>query len=306
MQSSLPVAERPRRPEWMKVRAPSADSRYFDVKKLIHGHSLLTICEEARCPNISECWGRGTATFQILGDTCTRACRYCYVNSGKPEHPPDPLEPLRLGQTAAQMGLKHVVVTSVDRDDLPDKGAGHYAATIRSLKSKVPGASIEVLTPDFLGYEEEALGIVLAERPDVFNHNIETVRRLHRRMRGAKASYDRALWLLRRAKEVADYPVLTKSGIIVGLGETNDEVVDTMRDLRSHGVDVVTIGQYLQPSAKPAQIDRWVHPEEFRWLREQGQALGFGSVFAGPLVRSSYRADEQRHAAATGRGAVAY
>jgi lipoyl synthase len=303
---SLPVAERPRRPPWMKVRAPSADSQYFDVRKLIHGASLHTVCEEARCPNIAECWGRGTATFQILGDTCTRACRYCYVHSGRPEHPPDPLEPLRLANTAAQMGLQHVVVTSVDRDDLPDKGAGHFAATIRALKRKAPRTSVEVLTPDFLDVEEEALRIVLAEQPEVFNHNIETVRRLHRRMRGAKASYDKALWLLERAKEVAEYPVLTKSGIIVGLGETNNEVVDTMRDLRAHGVDVVTVGQYLQPSAKHVTIDRWVHPDEFRWFREQGEALGFGSVFSGPLVRSSYRADEQRHAAETGRGAVAY
>jgi lipoyl synthase len=290
----------------MKVRAPSADGRYFDVKKLLHGLSLHTVCEEARCPNISECWGRGTATFQILGDTCTRACRYCYVNSGKPEHAPDPLEPLRVAQAAAQMELKHVVVTSVDRDDVPDRGAGHFAATIRAIKAKLPLASVEVLTPDFLGVEEEALRTVLAARPEVFNHNIETVRRLHRSMRGAKASYDTALWLLDRAKELADYRVLTKSGIIVGLGETNDEIVETMRDLRAHGVDVVTIGQYLQPSQKHAVIDRWVHPDEFRWLREQGEALGFGSVFAGPLVRSSYRADEQRHAAETGSGAVAY
>jgi lipoic acid synthetase len=290
----------------MKVRAPSKDGSYFDVQKLVHGLSLHTICEEARCPNISECWGRGTATFQILGDTCTRACRYCYVNSGKPESPPDPLEPLRLAHAAAQMQLKHVVVTSVDRDDVPDRGAAHYAATIRALKAKLPEASVEVLTPDFLGVEEEALQTVLAARPEVFNHNIETVRGLHARMRGAKASYDGALWLLRRAKEIADYPVLTKSGIIVGLGETNDEVVDTLRDLRANGVDVVTIGQYLQPSAKHAQIDRWVHPDEFRWFREQGEALGFGSVFSGPLVRSSYRADEQRHAASTGRGEVAY
>jgi lipoic acid synthetase len=290
----------------MKVRAPSKDGSYFDVQKLVHGLSLHTICEEARCPNISECWGRGTATFQILGDTCTRACRYCYVHSGRPESPPDPLEPLRLAQAAAQMQLKHVVVTSVDRDDVPDRGAGHYAATIRALKKKLPEASVEVLTPDFLDVEEEALQTVLAARPDVFNHNIETVRRLHARMRGAKASYDGALWLLRRAKEIADYPVLTKSGIIVGLGETNDEVVETMRDLRANGVDVVTIGQYLQPSAKHAPIDRWVHPDEFRWFREQGEELGFGSVFSGPLVRSSYRADEQKHAASTGRGAVAY
>jgi lipoyl synthase len=290
----------------MKVRAPSADSQYFDVRKLIHGASLHTVCEEARCPNIAECWGRGTATFQILGDTCTRACRYCYVHSGRPEHPPDPLEPLRLANTAAQMGLEHVVVTSVDRDDLDDRGAGHFAATIRALKRKTPATSVEVLTPDFLDVEEDALQTVLAERPEVFNHNIETVRRLHRKMRGAKASYDKALWLLERAKEVADYPVLTKSGIIVGLGETNGEVVETMRDLRTHGVDVVTIGQYLQPSAKHVTIDRWVHPDEFRWFREQGEELGFGSVFSGPLVRSSYRADEQRHAAQAGRGALAY
>src|SRR5690242_5002037 len=228
MQESLPVAERPRRPEWMKVRAPSRNDSYFDVKKLIHGAQLHTICEEARCPNISECWGRGTATFQILGETCTRACRYCYVNSGKPSEPVDPLEPLRLAQVAKQMELRHVVVTSVDRDDVPDRGAGHYAATIRALKAKLPSCSVEVLTPDFLGVEEQALATVLAARPDVFNHNIETVRRLHRRMRGAKGDYDGALRLLRRAKEVADYPVLTKSGIIVGLGETNDECVETM------------------------------------------------------------------------------
>ena len=306
METSLPVAERPRRPEWMKVRAPSKDGRFFDVQKLLHGLSLNTICEEAKCPNISECWGRGTATFQILGDTCTRACRYCYVQSGRPDAPPDALEPLRVAQAAAQMELKHVVVTSVDRDDVADRGAAHYAATIRAIKSKLPAATIEVLTPDFLGVEEEALATVIGARPEVFNHNIETVRRLHRQMRGGKADYDRALWLLQRAKEIADYDVLTKSGIIVGLGETNDEVVQTLRDLRAHGVDVVTIGQYLQPSPQHTAIDRWVHPDEFRWLREQGEALGFGSVFSGPLVRSSYRADEQQHAAATGRGAVAY
>jgi lipoic acid synthetase len=306
MNTSLPVADRPRRPEWMKVRSPSADSRFAEVRSLIHGHQLHTICEEARCPNIAECWGRGTATFQILGDTCTRACRYCYVHSGKPEDPPDPLEPLRLAQTASRMGLSHVVITSVDRDDLPDRGAGHFAASIRALRAKVPTASVEVLTPDFLGVEEQALRTVLGEQPEVFNHNIETVRRLHPHMRGAKASYEKALWLLQRAKEVADYPVLTKSGIIVGLGEQNDEVLETMRDLREHGVDVVTIGQYLQPSPKHAPIDRWVHPDEFRMFREQGEQMGFGSVFSGPLVRSSYRADEQRHAAQTGLGAKSF
>jgi lipoic acid synthetase len=300
MQGSVPVEGRPRRPEWMKVRAPSADSRYAEVRQLVRGAGLNTICEEARCPNIAECWGRGTATFQILGDTCTRACRYCYVHSGSPSAPPDPLEPLRLAQTARRLGLDHVVVTSVDRDDLADRGAAHYAATIRALRAAVPSASVEVLTPDFLGVEEQALSLVLGARPDVFNHNIETVRRLHRRMRGGKASYDGALKLLARARELAGHPLLTKSGLIVGLGERNDEVVETMRDLRAHGVDVVTIGQYLQPSPQHAPIDRWVHPDEFEWMREQGEALGFGSVFAGPLVRSSYRADEQRAAAVSG------
>ncbi len=294
---SLPVVDRPRRPDWMKVRAPQPDTRYYEIRDLIRGQRLNTICEEARCPNIGECWGRGTATFQILGEVCTRACRYCFVKSGRPEHPPDPLEPHRLAKAALQMGLSHVVVTSVDRDDLPDRGAAHYAATIRALKREVPGASVEVLTPDFLGVEEDALAVVLAERPEVFNHNIETVRRLHRNMRGGKAEYGKALWLLRRAKELADYPVLTKSGIIVGLGETNDEVLETMRDLRQHDVDVLTIGQYLQPSQRHAAIDRWVHPDEFQMFREEGEAMGFGSVFSGPLVRSSYRADEQRHAA---------
>jgi lipoyl synthase len=307
MERSLPVVqERPRRPAWMTVRAPSADSRYAEVKALMREGGLHTVCQEAQCPNIGECWGKGTATFQILGDTCTRACRYCLVHSGRPEHPPDPLEPTRVAEAAARMGLSHIVVTSVDRDDLDDRGAGHFAATIHALEAALPGSSIEVLTPDFWGAEEAALQTVIGARPDVFNHNIETVRRLHARMRGAKASYDGALGLLARAKEIADYPVLTKSGIIVGLGERNDEVVETMRDLRAHDVDVVTIGQYLQPSKQHVQIDRWVHPDEFRWLREQGEALGFGSVFSGPLVRSSYRADEQRHAAETGRGAVAY
>jgi lipoic acid synthetase len=276
------------------------------LKGLVRTLDLHTVCEEAMCPNLGECWGAGTLTIMILGDTCTRACRYCYVHSGRPDAPPDQLEPLRVAQAAAQMQLKHVVVTSVDRDDIDDRGAGHYAATIRAIKSKLPNASVEVLTPDFLGVEEEALRTVIGARPDVFNHNIETVRRLHRQMRGGKADYDKALWLLRRAKELADYNVLTKSGIILGLGETNEEVVATLRDLRAHGVDVVTIGQYLQPSPKHAEIDRWVHPDEFTWFREQGEALGFGSVFSGPLVRSSYRADEQRHAAETGRGAVAY
>jgi lipoic acid synthetase len=198
----------------------------------------------------------------------------------------------------------------IERRERPKVTAGsvrnRFPGVVTEVKRDKLAATVEILTPDFLDVEEQALATVLEARPDVFGHNIETVRRLHARMRGAKASYDKALWLLRRVKELADYRVLTKSGIIVGLGETNDEVVETMRDLRAHGVDVVTIGQYLQPSPKHAVIDRWVHPDEFRWFREQGEALGFGSVFSGPLVRSSYRADEQRHAAETGRGAVTY
>ena len=301
MEQSLPVAERPRRPEWMKVRAPSADSRYFDVRKLIHGASLHTICEEARCPNIGECWGRGTATFQILGDTCTRACRYCYVHSGKPDAPPDPLEPLRLAQAAAQMGLTHVVVTSVDRDDVPDRGAGHYAATIRALKRKLPDASIEVLTPDFLGVEEEALATVLAARPEVFNHNIETVRRLHRAharreghlRHGALAAAAReGARRLSRPDEERDHRRPRRDE---RRGRRDDARPPRARRRRRHDRPVPPAVARSTPT-----IDRWVHPDEFRWFREQGEALGFGSVFSGPLVRSSYRADEQRHAAETG------
>jgi lipoic acid synthetase len=277
----------------MKVRAPSADSRYGDVRRLLHGQHLHTVCEEAHCPNVGECWGRGTAAFQILGGTCSRACRYCNVRSGKPASPPDPDEPRRLAETAAEMKLSHVVVTSVDRDDLPDRGAGQFAATIRALKELMPGASVEVLTPDFADYEEEGLALVLAEQPEVFNHNIETVRRLHAKMRGGKASYDGSLRLLARAKELADYPVATKSGLMVGLGETNEEVAETLADLRRHGVEIVTIGQYLQPTSKHAPIERWVHPDEFRTFGELGRDLGLRFVFSGPLVRSSYRAEEQ-------------
>ena len=283
---SLPVVDRPRRPDWMKVRAPQPGSRYDEIRELIHSRHLNTICEEARCPNIAECWGRGTATFQILGEVCTRACRYCFVKSGRPEEPPDPLEPARLAETAREMGLSHVVVTSVDRDDLPDRGAAHYAATIRALRKHVPDASVEVLTPDFLGVEEQALTVVLAERPEVFNHNIETIRRLHRNMRGAKVEYETALSLLDRAKELADYPVLTKSGIIVGLGETNDEVLEAMSDLRDHRVDVVTIGQYLQALVeaccdRPLGPSRRV-PDVPRERRGDGFRLGVLGA-AGPL-----------------------
>jgi lipoic acid synthetase len=237
-----------------------------------------------------------------MGDTCTRACRYCAVNSAKRGDPLDPLEPGRVAVAAQRMGLRHVVVTSVDRDDLEDRGAAHWARTIRALRRRLPAASVEVLTPDFLGREEESLVTVLEAYPHVFNHNIETVRRIQPRVR-IKGDYDRALWLLRRAREVWNGrwpergPLMVKSGIVAGMGETDDELIATLADLRANGVDVVTIGQYLQPTARHLPLDRWVPLDSFRRFREAGEQMGFGSVFAGPLVRSSYRAEEQQLAA---------
>jgi lipoic acid synthetase len=291
------------RPEWMKVRAPSATGRFPELKRIMREGGLHTVCEEARCPNIGECWGRGTATFQIMGDVCTRACRYCAVTSGRPEGAPEPLEPLRVARAAERMGLRHVVVTSVDRDDLEDRGAGHFAATIRAIRRRSPECGVEVLVPDFLGFQDGALRIVLEAAPDVFNHNIETIERFYRRIR-PKGDYRRALQLLDDAKDVwaelhPDRPPLTtKSGIIVGMGETDDEIVQVMRDLRDHRVDIVTIGQYLQPTERHLPLDRWVTPEQFGGLRRAGEEMGFASVFAGPLVRSSYHADEQAAVAA--------
>jgi lipoic acid synthetase len=286
----------------MRVRMPSPGSRYTELEGILRGDGLHSVCEEARCPNIGECFGRGTATFQIMGDTCTRACRYCAVLSGKHGDPLDPLEPGKVASAAARMGLNHVVVTSVDRDDLPDRGAEHWAKTVRALRRRLPEATIEVLTPDFLGHEEEALATVLESGPDVFNHNIETCRRIQPKVR-IKGDYERALHLLRRAREMWNErypdrgPLLTKSGIVAGMGETDDEIIETMRDLREHDVDVITIGQYLQPSPRHLPLDRWVPLDSFRRFREEGEAMGFGSVFSGPLVRSSYRAEEQQLAA---------
>ena len=299
------------RPDWMRVRAASPGSRFDELTGIVRENGLHTVCEEAGCPNIGECWGRGTATFQILGDTCTRACRYCAVTSAKRGEALDPLEPAKVAAAAERMGLRHVVITSVDRDDLPDKGAEHWAQTIRALRRRNPELQVEVLVPDFLGAEEEAMLTVLEAEPHVYNHNIETVRRIQPKVR-IKGDYDRALVLLRRAKELwaerfpERGPLLTKSGIIVGMGETDDEVVETLRDLRAHDVDVVTIGQYLQPSERHLPLDRWVPLDSFRRFREAGVELGFGSVFAGPLVRSSYRAEEQRLAVEGKSRVVAY
>lgn len=304
-------AEAKQRPEWMRVRAASPGSRFNELTSIVRENGLHTVCEEAGCPNIGECWGRGTATFQIMGETCTRACRYCAVKSGKAGEALDPLEPAKVAAAAERMGLRHVVVTSVDRDDLPDKGAAHWAQTIRALRRRSPELQVEVLVPDFLGAEETALITVLEAEPHVFNHNIETCRRIQPKVR-IKGDYDRALHLLQRVKELWSElypergPLLTKSGIIVGMGETDDEVIETMRDLRAHAVDVVTVGQYLQPSERHLPLARWVPLESFRRFREAGDELGFGSVFAGPLVRSSYRAEEQRLAAEGGSRVVAY
>jgi lipoic acid synthetase len=290
------------RPDWMTVRAPSQRSRFGELLEIVREGSLHTVCEEARCPNIGECWGRGTATFQILGETCTRACRYCAVRSRKHGEELDPLEPAKVAAAAERMGLRHVVVTSVDRDDLPDRGARHWAQTITALRRRCPETTVEVLVPDFLGAEEAALATVLEAGPHVFNHNIETCRRVQPQVR-IKGDYDAALHLLRRAREVwterwPDRPsLLVKSGIVAGMGETDDEIVETLADLRAHGVDVVTIGQYLQPTPRHLELDRWVPLDSFRRFRVEGERLGFGSVFAGPLVRSSYRAEEQRLAA---------
>lgn len=291
--------ELPRRPEWLKVRLP-AGPRYTELKSMMRTMDLHTVCEEARCPNIGECWGHGTATFMILGDVCTRACRYCAVTSGKPLTL-DVAEPKRVAEAVQRMGLKHAVVTSVDRDDVPDGGASLFAATIRKIHELNPDCAVEVLTPDFQG-QEESLRTVIDAQPEIFNHNIETVERVFRRVRPGRSRYWLSIEVLRRAKGM-NPGGLTKSGLMVGLGETFDEIVQTMHDLREAAVDILTIGQYLQPTPKHVAIDRYYHPAEFAQLREKGFALGFSHVESGPLVRSSYHAHEQSDALRARRSA---
>jgi lipoyl synthase len=275
------------RPDWIRVRAPGPNA--FDATRLVlRKHRLHTVCEEAACPNIGECWGKRHATVMILGDTCTRACAFCNVRTGRPLAV-DPFEPERVGAAIAELGLSHVVVTSVDRDDLDDGGGAQFAATIASIRRHAPAATVEVLTPDFLR-KDGALEIVMAARPDVFNHNLETVPSLYRRIRPG-ARYEHSLRLLLRAKEL-DGSVFTKSGIMVGLGEMEAEVLELMDDLRAARVDFLTIGQYLQPTRKHAAVQRFVPPEEFGSLRAAGEARGFLLVAASPLTRSSYHAAE--------------
>jgi lipoyl synthase len=279
---------RERKPEWLKVRLNTNDN-FQELKKMMRSKTLHTVCEEARCPNIFECWANRTATFMILGDICTRACRFCAVKTGLPTEL-DWAEPERVAEAVEQMGVRHVVVTSVARDDLNDGGAAIFAATIKAVRKRNPFTSVEVLIPDFLG-NWEALKVVMDAKPDILNHNIETVRRRSDRVR-SKAKYDRSLELLKRAKEMQpDVP--TKSSIMVGVGETFDEVVEAMRDLRANDVNIVTIGQYLQPTKKHLKIERYVTPDEFAQWKEIGLEMGFSHVESGPLVRSSYHAHEQ-------------
>ena len=284
---------RPRLPEWLKVKMPGS-TRYLELQNIMRGQQLHTVCEEARCPNIGECWDRGTATFMILGDICTRRCRYCAVTTGRPNGL-DLQEPKRLAEVVRTMGLSYCVITSVNRDDLPDGGAYIFASCIDKIRETSPGCRVEVLIPDFAG-SWAALKRVIDSGPAVLNHNIESTVRIFPKVR-PKGDYQLSLELLAKAKDINPATV-TKSGIIVGMGETPEEVLETMADLRKIDCDLLTIGQYLRPSAKHLAIDRFYRPEEFEELRKAGDAMGFKHVASGPLVRSSYHADEQHDAAA--------
>jgi lipoyl synthase len=281
-----------RHPDWIRAKLPSGEN-YHDLKRLLRGLSLNTVCEEAHCPNIGECWDQRTATIMILGDTCTRACGFCNVKTGRPSWFDDD-EPRRVADAIEQLGLEHVVVTSVARDDLPDGGAHIFAETIRLLHERVPGMGVEVLIPDFNG-EEAPLRAVMAARPDILNHNLETVRRLQKPVR-KRARWERTLGVLERAKRYAaeaPYAVHTKSSLMVGLGETRDELTEAFEALRAVDVDILTIGQYLRPSLKHLAVERYYHPDEFAEMKSAAQALGFRHVESGPLVRSSYHARDQ-------------
>ena len=290
----VPAEEVLRKPDWIRVRAASPGSRFHDIKRILREHRLHTVCEEASCPNIGECFGKGTATFMIMGDKCTRRCPFCDVGHGRPD-PLDADEPANLARTIAALGLNYVVITSVDRDDLRDGGAAHFVDCIRRVREASPRTRIEVLVPDFRGRLERALKILEAAPPDVMNHNLETVPRLYREARPG-SDYQHSLRLLSEFR--ARVPgVPTKSGLMLGLGETDDEIIAVMRDLRAHQVDMVTIGQYLAPSNAHLPVRRYVHPDGFAMLAERAQEMGFIHAAVGPLVRSSYHADRQAEAA---------
>ena len=285
----VPTEQPLRKPDWIRIRL-SANPEVDRIKQVLRRRNLASVCEEASCPNLSECFSHGTATFMVMGEICTRRCPFCDVAHGKP-NPLDPDEPRQLAEAVAEMKLRYVVVTSVDRDDLKDSGAGHFAACIDAVRSLNPSTTLEVLVPDFRGRMDVALSILANTPPDVFNHNLETVPRLYKKARPG-ADYAWSLDLLARYKAMQP-SVLTKSGLMLGLGETYEEVVEVMRDCREHRVDMLTLGQYLQPSRDHLPVDRYVHPDEFNALADEAKALGFKHVASGPLVRSSYQADQQ-------------
>jgi len=288
MSDNTTTLERTPKPKWLRVKLPIG-KKYTELRNLVEKHQLNTICTSGSCPNMGECWTEGTATFMILGKVCTRTCAFCDVATGKPDAV-DPDEAINLAKAVAKIGLKHVVITSVDRDDLKDGGAGHYATVIRELKARQPNVTIEILTPDFQRKPASCLNTIMDAKPDIFNHNLETVPRLYRSVRPG-ARYYTSLRLLQRAKEL-DSNVVTKSGLMVGLGEERDEILQVLDDMREAGIDILTIGQYLRPSEKHHPVMKYWSPEEFDELKYLAEKKGFGMVASGPLVRSSFHADE--------------
>jgi lipoyl synthase len=294
--SRIPIkivpAETLKKPDWIRVKAGSPSTRFYEIKDILRSNKLVTVCEEASCPNIGECFGKGTATFMIMGDKCTRRCPFCDVGHGRPD-PLDVDEPDNLAKTIAQLKLQYVVITSVDRDDLRDGGAGHFVACIRKTRELSPNTQIEVLVPDFRGRDDRALEILKAAPPDVMNHNLETVPRLYKEARPG-SDYQFSLNLLKKFKAL--FPnIPTKSGLMVGLGETDEEILATMRDMRAHGIDMLTIGQYLAPSGHHLPVRRYVHPDTFKMFEAQAYEMGFSHAAVGAMVRSSYHADQQAH-----------
>ena len=296
--SRIPIkvvaAEVLKKPEWIRVRAGSPSTRFYEIKQILREHKLHTVCEEASCPNIGECFGKGTATFMIMGDKCTRRCPFCDVGHGRPD-PLDAEEPANLAKTIAALKLKYVVITSVDRDDLRDGGAGHFVDCIRQTRALSPATRIEILVPDFRGRDDRALGILREAPPDVMNHNLETIPRLYKEARPG-SDYQFSLSLLQKFKQQVP-GVPTKSGLMVGLGETDDEILQSMRDMRAHDIDMLTIGQYLAPSGHHLPVRRYVHPDTFKMYEREAAAMGFTHAAVGAMVRSSYHADQQAHAA---------
>ncbi len=283
-----------KKPDWIRVKAASPNSRFYEIKDILRKNQLVTVCEEASCPNIGECFGSGTATFMIMGDKCTRRCPFCDVGHGRPD-PLDPHEPMHLGQTVAQLQLKYVVITSVDRDDLRDGGSSHFVDCITSIRTLSPLTQIEILVPDFRGRDDRALSILKNAPPDVMNHNLETVPRLYAQTRPG-SDYAFSLMLLKKFKGLfPDVP--TKSGLMVGLGETDEEILTTMQDMREHGIDMLTLGQYLAPSLHHLPVSRYVHPDTFSMFESKAYEMGFKHAAVGAMVRSSYHADQQAHQA---------